>query len=79
MRLTVQPFDDPPEQAHVQTIIEEIGGDEMLLFSTDYPHWHFDDKDALPDGLPDLLQRKILVERAEDLPSPFLVKLEQAQ
>ena len=34
----------------------------MLLFSTDYPHWHFDDKDALPDGLPDRLLQKILVD-----------------
>ena len=30
-----------------------IGSDRMLLFSTDYPHWHFDGEDVLPDGLPD--------------------------
>ena len=43
----------------LQRIIEEIGSDEMLLFSTDYPHWHFDGNDALPAGLPDALVRKI--------------------
>ena len=65
MRLTVQPFDAPPRRAiSLQRIIEEIGSDEMLLFSTDYPHWHFDGKDALPDGLPDHLLRKILVDNA---------------
>ena len=53
VRLTVQPFDAPPRADQLQRIIEEIGSDEMLLFSTDYPHWHFDDKDALPDGLPE--------------------------
>ena len=50
VRLTVQPFDDPPEQSQVQTIIDEIGSDEMLLFSTDYPHWHFEGTDAIPPG-----------------------------
>ncbi len=64
MRLTIQPFDAPPRADQLQRIIEEIGSDEMLLFSTDYPHWHFDDKDALPDGLPDHLLRKILVDNA---------------
>ena len=34
----------------------------MLLFSTDYPHWHFDGSDALPDDLPDRLVRKILID-----------------
>ena len=62
VRLTVQPFDAPPRADQLQHIIEEIGSDEMLLFSTDYPHWHFDGKDALPDGLPDQLLRKILVD-----------------
>jgi predicted TIM-barrel fold metal-dependent hydrolase len=36
----------------------------MLMFSTDYPHWHFDGTDAIPDGLPDALVRKILTENA---------------
>jgi predicted TIM-barrel fold metal-dependent hydrolase len=64
VRLTVQPFDAPPRADQLQRIIEEIGSDEMLLFSTDYPHWHFDDKDALPDGLPEHLLRKLLVDNA---------------
>ena len=33
--------------------LEHIGSDDMLLFSTDYPHWHFDGEDVLPDGLSD--------------------------
>jgi predicted TIM-barrel fold metal-dependent hydrolase len=64
VRLTVQPFDVPPEQAQLQKIIEEIDCDEMLLFASDYPHWHYDGSDALPDGLPDALTRKILTENA---------------
>ena len=32
--------------------LEHIGSDDMLLFSTDYPHWQFDGDDVLPDGLP---------------------------
>jgi predicted TIM-barrel fold metal-dependent hydrolase len=62
IRLTIQPFDDPDEQSQVQTIIEEIGCDKMLLFSTDYPHWHFEGTDAVPAGLPQELVRKILVD-----------------
>ena len=49
----------------------------MLLFSTDYPHWHFDGKDALPDGLPDHLLRKILVDNAlKTYPSSIPVSME---
>jgi uncharacterized protein len=62
VRLTVQPFDGPPEHSQLQTIIDQIGSDEMLLFSTDYPHWHFESQDAIPDGLPDDLVRKILID-----------------
>jgi len=64
VRLTVQPFDDPPEQGLVQTILDEIGSDEMLLFSTDYPHWHFEGTDAIPTGLPDTILNKVLVDNA---------------
>ena len=46
----------------VETIIEEIGSDKMLLFSTDYPHWHFEGTNAVPEGLPDALVQKILID-----------------
>ncbi len=64
VRLTIQPFDAPPRPDQMQRIIEEIGSDEMLLFSTDYPHWHYDETDAVPDGLPEGLMRKMLVDNA---------------
>jgi len=62
VRLTIQPFDEPDTADKVRTVLNEIGGDNMLLFATDYPHWHFDGADALPEGLPPELIRKILVD-----------------
>ncbi len=62
VRLTLQPFDEPPEAAQVETILAGIGSQEMLLFSTDYPHWHFDGQAAVPAGLPEGLVQKILVD-----------------
>jgi predicted TIM-barrel fold metal-dependent hydrolase len=64
VRLTSQPFDAPPNIAMLRKIIEEIDCEDMLLFATDYPHWHFDGNDALPDGLPEHLIQKILVGNA---------------
>jgi predicted TIM-barrel fold metal-dependent hydrolase len=64
VRVTSQPFDAPPNAAMLRKIIEEIDCEDMLLFSTDYPHWHFDGNDALPDGLPEHLMKKILVDNA---------------
>jgi predicted TIM-barrel fold metal-dependent hydrolase len=62
VRLTMQPFDAPDTVAALKTILEAVGSDQMLLFATDYPHWHFDGTDAMPDGLPPDLIRKILLD-----------------
>ncbi|MDE2582126.1 MAG: amidohydrolase [Rhodospirillales bacterium] len=62
VRLTLQPFDGPPDPAHVSLLMDHLGSDEMLLFSTDYPHWQFDGTAALPDGLDPALARKIMVD-----------------
>jgi hypothetical protein len=62
VRLTVQPFDAPPTEAQLHTLLEQIGSDRMLLFSSDYPHWHFDGDEALPSGLPAELIRKMCVD-----------------
>jgi predicted TIM-barrel fold metal-dependent hydrolase len=63
VRLTLQPVDAPRGDPQVLArVLEHIGSDRVLLFSTDYPHWHFDGEDVLPDGLADDLVRKLLID-----------------
>jgi uncharacterized protein len=61
-RLTIQPFDAPDSPDIVRRAIEHLGSDELLLFASDYPHWQFDGDDALPNGIPADLARKIMVD-----------------
>ena len=51
IRCTIQPTDAPPTARQLQKVIDYIDSDQMLLFSTDYPHWQFDGDEVLPDGL----------------------------
>ena len=51
-RLTLQPFDAPDDAAVVARSIDHLGSDELLLFSSDYPHWQFDGEPAMPPGIP---------------------------
>jgi predicted TIM-barrel fold metal-dependent hydrolase len=62
VRLTVQPFDVPAAGPQVEKLVEQLGSDDMLLFSTDYPHWQFDGTQALPHGLSPRLVEKITLE-----------------
>jgi predicted TIM-barrel fold metal-dependent hydrolase len=62
IRFTVQPIDAPPDAAGLARLFEHMGSDDLLLFSTDYPHWQFDGEAALPDGLPAALARRIMVD-----------------
>ena len=62
VRLTLQPFDGPPDPATLARFMEHMGSDELLLFSTDYPHWQFEGGDVIPTGLDPALTRKIMVD-----------------
>ena len=62
VRLSLQPTDGPPDVASLERIIDHMQSDELLVFSTDYPHWQFDGQAALPDGLSPALVRKITVD-----------------
>jgi hypothetical protein len=63
VRLTLQPVDTPRDDPHALTrTLAHIGCDRMLLFSTDYPHWHFDGEDVLPEGLSDEAVRKLMID-----------------
>jgi predicted TIM-barrel fold metal-dependent hydrolase len=62
VRLSLQPVDAPPDGAALTRLFEHMGSDELVLFSTDYPHWQFDGSDAMPAGISPGLARKIMVE-----------------
>jgi predicted TIM-barrel fold metal-dependent hydrolase len=62
VRLTIQPFDAPDEPETVERLIDHLGGDDILLYASDFPHWQFDGEEALPPGLPDALRRKVLID-----------------
>ncbi len=41
-RWSMLPLDSSPEPAQNQEILDQMGGEDLLLFATDFPHWHFD-------------------------------------
>ncbi|HEX5958230.1 MAG TPA: amidohydrolase family protein [Hyphomicrobiaceae bacterium] len=62
VRLTTQPFDAPAAAAG--RIVQQLGSADMLLFASDYPHWHFDGDAAIPDGMPEDQLQRMLVDNA---------------
>jgi predicted TIM-barrel fold metal-dependent hydrolase len=62
VRFTLQPADAPPDAKQMERVIDQIGCDDLILFSTDYPHWQFDGTSAFPDGFPERLKQKVLVD-----------------
>jgi hypothetical protein len=62
VRLTAQPFDAPAEA--VEKVLAQIGSEEMILFASDYPHWHYDGDDAIPAGWPEAGRARLLRDNA---------------
>ena len=64
LRLSTQPTEDISPEQWV-SLVDLMGTDEILVFSTDYPHFDFDDPDeAIPRALPESLREKILWKNA---------------
>ena len=57
LKVSLAPM-DAPDVATFLHVIEQLDGAEMLLFSSDYPHWN-DDRAPVPEGLPAELLRKM--------------------
>jgi predicted TIM-barrel fold metal-dependent hydrolase len=58
IRFTTQPLDEPRTKGDLEKLIEMLGP-EVLLFSTDYPHWDGDAPDQVLRGLPDAAREQI--------------------
>jgi predicted TIM-barrel fold metal-dependent hydrolase len=64
LRLTLQPVDPPADPKAFERVLDQIGSEDMLLFSTDYPHAHFEGTDALPEALAGSVAEKVLAGNA---------------
>ena len=64
IRLTTQPFDEPDGAGRLERFCEMMDSDRMLLFSTDFPHWHYEGTDALPLDPKSALARRVLFDNA---------------
>ena len=50
---TTQPIEEPHQPDEFRQLLDDLGMNDRLMFSTDYPHWDFDAPDqAIPPGLP---------------------------
>src|SRR6185312_7051598 len=64
---TTQPIEEPDTPEHLADIIEWVGWDR-LMFSTDYPHWDFDDpKQAFKIQLTDAQKAMVFRDNAKAL------------
>jgi predicted TIM-barrel fold metal-dependent hydrolase len=76
IRLSSQPIEEPPD---VQQLIDAwalVRAHEIVLFSSDYPHWDSDDPfAAIPKQFPEEWRRRIYRENAVELYGPRLAAL----
>ena len=52
VRFTSQPLPEPRRRAHLHALCEMTQAHRTLMFSSDYPHWDFDDPTAVLRALP---------------------------
>ncbi len=66
IRLTLQPFDEPDGAGRLERFCEQMKSDRMVLFSSDFPHWHYEGTDALPISPKSGLARRILYDNPRE-------------
>ncbi len=66
IRMTLQPFDGPAEAAEAAKAIAHLNSEEMLLFSTDFPHDHGRDVAHWPANLPQDLAERVAHDNVRD-------------
>jgi predicted TIM-barrel fold metal-dependent hydrolase len=66
MRFTSQPIEEPERSAFLR-VLEWADAGSLLLFSSDYPHWDFDDPHQIRQRIPNNLRRRVFRDNAIDV------------
>jgi uncharacterized protein len=64
VRFTSQPLPEPKRRHHLHVLCEIARADRTLMFSSDYPHWDFDDPRHALTSLPAEIRQRVKVDNA---------------
>jgi uncharacterized protein len=64
VRFTTQPLPEPQRRQHLHVLCEITHAERTLMFSSDYPHWDYDDPRHALTSLPRQIRRRVEVENA---------------
>ncbi|MFT3865086.1 MAG: amidohydrolase family protein [Solirubrobacterales bacterium] len=59
VRFTTQPFLEPHKPEHLLAMLDIVEAERTLLFSSDYPHWDFDDPTRALKLLPEEMRARV--------------------
>jgi predicted TIM-barrel fold metal-dependent hydrolase len=64
VRFTTQPLPEPRRRHHLHVLCEIAQAERTLMFSSDYPHWDFDDPRHALTALPADIRQRVSVDNA---------------
>jgi predicted TIM-barrel fold metal-dependent hydrolase len=64
VRFTTQPLPEPRRRHHLEVLCEIAQAERTLMFSSDYPHWDFDDPQHSLTALPAAIRQRVSVDNA---------------
>lgn len=67
IRLTTQPIEEPQNPEHLVQIFNMCGAEDIVMFSSDYPHWDFDNPQMVLSPFPKEMREKIKAKNAIEL------------
>jgi hypothetical protein len=67
VRVSLQPVDGPLDARALERVVDQLGSERMLMFSSDYPHRHgAEGLAAVPAGLSGSLRARLLSDNARE-------------
>lgn len=64
VRFTTQPLPEPKRRGHLHALLEAAQAERTLMFSSDYPHWDFDDPRHVLTALPPATRERVKARNA---------------
>jgi uncharacterized protein len=66
VRFSTQPMDEPERVEDFQRLFEMLDGEQLLMFSSDYPHYDNDDPSVILKKIPEFARQRVAMDNARE-------------